>query len=564
MLNYKAQIAELIKKQLDEIEVEQISYAIEIPPKPEMGDYAFPCFKLARILRRSPQQIAAELAQKINMHPFLKRVQAAGPYVNFFLNYTTLAQDVLSSVYLGGTGFARKPGNDKTIVIDYSSPNIAKPFHIGHLRSTIIGQSLYNIYTYLGYNCVGINHLGDWGTQFGKQILAYKLWGDDTAISQNPIKEFVKLYIRFHDEAEQNPDLNDQARAWFKKLENGDREARDIWKWMGEESLKEFAVLYEKLNVSFDHNTGESFYLDKVPEIVEMLQAKGLLIESDGAYVVELGEDMPPCLIIKADGTTIYTSRDIAAAFYRKRTFNFDKALYLTDYAQNLHFKQWIKVIELMGMDFAQDLIHASFGRVRLTEGPMQTRKGTSILLEELLNEAYKKTLSIIAERNPNLPDREKVAEQVAVGAIIFNDLYNNRMSDIVFNWEEVLNFDGETGPYLQYTYARSCRVLEKCPVDVTDDIDYSILDEPETISLIKSIYHLPEVITRAGAEYEPSVLSRHIMQIARNFNRFYHNNQIICEDDEKLKARLLMCYAANKVIKIGLDLLNMPSPERM
>lgn len=564
MLNYQKQIALLLTEQLQNVDKNTILSLIEIPPKDDMGDYAFPCFKLAKVLRKSPKLIAEELAKNIELRPFLQRVSAEGPYVNFYINNSHFAKNVLETIFEAGTDYAKLSNNNKTVVIDYSSPNIAKPFHVGHLRSTILGQSLYNIYTHLGYDCIGVNHLGDWGTQFGKQILAYKLWGNDEVIKKDPIKEFVKLYVKFHDEADKNPKLVDEARAWLKKLEEGDEEAIAIWKWTGEESLKEFNMFYKKLGVKFDYNTGESFYIDKVPAVIAELQQKNLLTTSEGAQVVELGEDIPPCLIMKADGTTIYASRDIAAVLYRKKTFDFDKVIYLTDYSQNLHFKQWIKVVELMGYDFAKDIVHASFGRVSLASGRMQTRKGNVILLEQLLNEALTKTNQVIEERNPDLPNKEKVAEQVAVGSIIFNDLYNNRISDIVFNWDEVLNFEGETGPYLQYAYARSCRVLEKCNVEISTDINYELLNDVESINLLKSIYKFPQEILKAAEEYEPSLIGRQVMRIARNFSKFYNTNHILTEDQELCKARALLCFAANTAIKVGLNLLNMPAPTRM
>ncbi len=564
MLNYHNIIAAIIAKQIPELELTAIRDLIEVPPQPELGDYALPCFKLAKIKRQSPVQIAAELVTNIGEDPHFSTINAQGPYVNFYSNPTLLAQDVLSTISDLGLGYGSHAANGKTITIDYSSPNIAKPFHVGHLRTTIIGQVLYNIYSHLGYQCVGINHLGDWGTQFGKQILAYLLWGDDEVINANPVSELVKLYVRFHTEAESNPDLDAQARDWFRRLEEGDSEALRIWRWISEVSLKDFSRLYKRLNIKFDHFTGESFYLDQIPAVVEELKAKNLLLESDDALVVDLGEDMPPCLIVKADGTTIYTSRDIATALYRKKTYDFSKSLYVVDYSQSLHFKQCFKVIELMGYDWARDLIHIPFGRVRLLSGKMSSRKGNVILLEDMLEEALARTTQIIAERNPNLADKEVIADQIAIGALIFNDLYNNRINDVVFDWDIVLNFDGETGPYVQYTYARSCRVLEKAPVAIESNVDFTLLNEPETIALIKSLYDFPDAVERAADEYEPSVLARQTMQVARNFNRFYHNHQIISDDAEVQKARLLLCKASNTVLKLGLNLLNMPAPERM
>jgi arginyl-tRNA synthetase len=564
MFDCKKIISELLMKEIDDLSYEQIYDLIEVPPRVEMGDFALPCFKLAQIMRKSPVQIANDLAQKEYGHKLFDKISSEGPYLNFFLDYKEFAKLLLGHIYKENKKYGSQSEKNENIVIDYSSPNIAKPFHIGHLRSTVIGQSLYNLYNHLGYTSIGINHLGDWGTQFGKQILAYKKWGNKEIIDQDPINELVKLYVKFHNEAEENPDLEVKAREWFKKLENGNEEALKIWKSISKASMEEFNKLYEILGIKFDFNTGESFYRDKVDPVIEELEEKNILKESQGALIVDLGEDMPPCLIKKADGTTIYTSRDIAAAFYRKNTFDFSKALYVTDYSQSLHFKQWIKVIELMGYDWADDIYHVPFGRVRLSEGRMQTRKGNVILLKEVLTEAIEKTKSIIEERNPDLENKDQVAQDVAVGALIFNDLYNNRINDIVFDWDELLNFEGETGPYVQYTYARSCRVLEKAVDDIKTEVDYSILTDTESIELMKALYEFPSSIIDASEQLEPSIISRQIMKIARSFNRFYHNNQIIIDDENIRHARLLLCYSANITLEIGLKLLNMPTPTKM
>ena len=563
MLDIKRIISELLAETTN-LSYDEIYEMIEVPPRAEMGDYALPCFKLARTLKKAPNIIAIDLSNSGLRHSIFNRIEAQGPYLNFYLNYAEFAKLLLHDIESAKGSFGGEDKKDQSVVIDYSSPNIAKPFHIGHLRSTVIGQSLYNIYTHLGYTCVGINHLGDWGTQFGKQILAYKMWGDDNIINADPINELVKLYVKFHDEADNDPELENQARAWFKKLENGDTEALQIWKSISEVSMKEFNKLYNMLGISFDYNTGESFYIDKVDPVISELEEKNLLLESDGAQIVHLGEDMPPCLIRKADGTTIYTSRDIAAAFYRKSEYNFVKALYVTDYSQSLHFTQWIKVIKLMGYDWADNIHHVPFGRVRLAEGRMQTRKGNVILLKEVLNEAIEKTQGIIEQRNPDLPNKERVAQEVAVGALIFNDLYNNRINDIVFDWNELLSFEGETGPYVQYTYARSCRVLEKAQESISLNVEYNLIADTESIELLKAIYDLPNAIKEASIQFEPSLVSRQIMKVARAFNRFYHNNQILVDEKSTQNARLLLCNAANRVLKIGLDLLNVPTPERM
>ncbi len=562
MLNLEKMIATKISPFLG-ISTSETEELLEIPPQIEMGDYALPCFKFAKQMRKSPAQIAADIAREITPEGLIREVEAAGPYVNFRLDYSELAKLVLEDIRDSGEQYGGAEDKNENIVIDYSSPNIAKPFHIGHLRSTVIGGALYNIYKHLGYNSIGINHLGDWGTQFGKQILAYQLWGNEEKVAADPINELVKLYVKFHEEAEMDPELEDRARESFARLEQGDSEMLRLWEKISHLSMVEFAHLYEVLGVKFDYNTGESFYRDKVGAIIEELEEKNLLKESEGALVVDLGEEIPPCLIQKADGTSIYTSRDIAAAFYRQREFAFSKALYVTDYSQALHFRQWIQVIKLMGYEWADYIHHVPFGRVRLTEGKMQTRKGNVILLKDVLSEAIDKTSAIIDERNPDLPDIAEVARQVAVGALIFNDLYNNRINDIVFNWDEILNFDGETGPYVQYTYARSCRVLERA--EQSDKIpEYHLLTDDDSVNLIKSLYRFPKAVIEAADLFEPSFVSRELMAVARTFNRFYHNNQILSDDSELQTARLALCKAANNVLAIGMRLLNMPSPKRM
>lgn len=564
MIDYKQKISELLHKQLPVISMEDIYTLVEKPPKADMGDFSLPCFKLARQLRKNPSQIATELSTSLTTKPYFARIIAIGPYVNFYLNRALFAQDLLKTIYDNPLEFGKQVPKNKTIVIDFSSPNIAKPFHIGHLRTTVIGNALYHIYQHLGYKCVGINHLGDWGTQFGKQVLAYKLWGDDEIIEKDPINELVKLYVLFHEKAKEFPTLEDQARECFKQLEEGDEDALRIWRWISNVSLKEFKALYKRLNINFDYHTGESFYRDKVSGVINELKEKNLLIESEGAQVVDLGEDIPPCLITKKDGTTIYTSRDIAAAFYRKNTFDFYEALYVVDYSQSLHFKQWIKVIDLMGYEWASHIHHVPFGRVRFAEGKMQTRKGNVILLKDVLNEAVEKTQKIIEARNPNLPNKDDVAEQVAIGAIIFNDLYNNRISDVIFDWDKLLNFDGETGPYVQYTYARSCRVLEKATEALTKEIDYAQFEDDRYFELLKALYAFPDAIIKAGENREPSLISRQIMTIAQTFNRFYHDFQIIVDDPKTQQTRLMICYVVNQVLETGLKLLGIKTPKRM
>lgn len=565
MINFKEKLIKLIINNY-ELDERLISDLIEIPPQEEMGDYALPCFKLARNFRKAPGKIALELKEAIGKNKYFSEITNNGPYLNFFVNKELFARTILETILSQKEKYgAQEIGSGKNVVIDFSSPNIAKPFHVGHLRSTVIGNSLYKIYEFLGYNCIGINHLGDWGTQFGKMIAAYKKWGNDQEIKDNPIQTLLKLYVKFHDEAEKKPGLEDEGRLWFKKLEDGDEEANKLWKWFVTLSLEEFNTIYDILNVSFDYNTGESFYNDKMADIVQSLKEKGLLQKSKGAYVVDLEDyDMPPCLIIKSDGATLYPTRDITAAIYRKETYNFSKALYVTDYSQKLHFAQWMKVIELMGYDWADQLEHVPFGRVSSEEGALKTRKGNVILLKDLLAKSVEKVKRIINQNNPELNDKDEIAEKVGIGAIIFNDLSNSKIKDVVFNWDRMLSFDGETGPYIQYTHARANSVLEKGQTEINTLTDYSDLSNPEAFNLIKLLAAFPETIIKAMERNEPSYIARHIIDLAQGFNKFYHEYPILVEDETTKKARLLLVFATKTVIKNGLSLLGIEAPDKM
>ncbi|AZO95512.1 arginine--tRNA ligase [Halocella sp. SP3-1] len=565
MINFKEKLIKLIINNY-ELDERLISDLIEIPPQEEMGDYALPCFKLARNFRKAPGKIALELKEAIGKNKYFSEITNNGPYLNFFVNKELFARTILETILSQKEKYgAQEIGSGKNIVIDFSSPNIAKPFHVGHLRSTVIGNSLYKIYEFLGYNCIGINHLGDWGTQFGKMIAAYKKWGNDQEIKDNPIQTLLKLYVKFHDEAEKKPGLEDEGRLWFKKLEDGDEEANKLWKWFVTLSLEEFNTIYDILNVSFDYNTGESFYNDKMADIVQSLKEKGLLQKSKGAYVVDLEDyDMPPCLIIKSDGATLYPTRDITAAIYRKETYNFSKALYVTDYSQKLHFSQWMKIIELMGYDWADQLEHVPFGRVSSEEGALKTRKGNVILLKDLLAKSVEKVKRIINQNNPELNDKDEIAEKVGIGAIIFNDLSNSKIKDVVFNWDRMLSFDGETGPYIQYTHARANSVLEKGQTEINTLTDYSDLSNPEAFNLIKLLSAFPETIIKAMERNEPSYIARHIINLAQGFNKFYHEYPILVEDETTKKARLLLVFATKTVIKNGLSLLGIEAPDKM
>lgn len=560
----KEKIINLLDQTIEELDKEKISEILEIPPKEDMGDYAFPCFQLAKIFRKAPNMIAQEIADKIPESPDLSKVEAAGPYVNFYVDKEQFAKEVLNKI--GENYGASNDGEGKTICIDYSSPNVAKNFHVGHLRTTIIGNSLYHIFTKLGYHVERINHLGDWGTQFGKLIVAYKKWGSKEAVEEKGIPELLDLYVRFHKEAEEDDSLNDQAREWFVKMEQGDEEALSIWEWFKDISLKEYKRIYKILNLDFDHYTGESFYRDKTGAVVEELKEKGLLKESQGAMIVDLDDyDMAPCLITKKDGSSIYATRDLAAIFYRKNTYHFDKCIYVTGLEQKLHFAQVFKVVELMGYEWAKEqLIHVPYGLVSLEGGKLSTRSGNIVYAEDILKESVSKIKEIIDEKNPDLQDKDEVAHKVGIGAIIFNDLYNQRIKDVTFTWEKIHSFDGETGPYVQYTYARAASVLRKTGLSQVGDIDTSLITDDTSIALLKEIEKYPAAIKTAADRLEPSVISRYVMGVAQAFNRFYHENQCNVEDENLMKARVKLVILAKDIIEDGLGLLGIQCPEQM
>ncbi len=565
-MDFKYEAAKLIAKAAD-MEIDEVLGMIEVPANKEMGDYAFPCFKLAKKFRKAPNLIAADICGKLEGSDSFTKIECVAAYINFFTDKSSYAKTVIESVNNAGAKYGESSeGEGKTIVIDYSSPNIAKPFHVGHLRSTVIGSALYNIFEKLGYKCIGINHLGDWGTQFGKLIEAYKLWGSKEAVEEKGISELTRIYVKFHEEAEKDDSLNDRARAWFVKMQDGDEEAISLWKWFYDISIKEFERVYEKLGVKFDYYTGESFYNDKMDAVVEELKAKNLLVESNGAMIVDLEDaKMPPCLILRTDGGTLYATRDITAALYRKKTYDFDKCIYVTAIDQNLHFAQWFKVIEKMGYDWSKDLVHVPFGLVSLEDGKLSTRKGKVVLMEDLLNEAVKKTTGIIDEKNPDLPNKEEVAKQVGIGAVIFDDLYNGRIKDIVFSWDRMLNFDGETGPYVQYTHARACSVLKKAGYDKkAENIDYSVLTDDAAADVCKTIALFNDKIKEAANRYEPSVIARYLVDVAQSFNKFYHDNIILADDENVKNARLALVDAVRTVIKSGLAILGIDAPEQM
>ncbi len=560
----KRQIAEAISEAINE-QSNEVLTLLEVPPNSEMGDFAFPCFRLAKIFRKSPQAIALELAEKIEKPTCVCQIKAEAAYVNFYLDKSFFAKEVIQCVLNEGKNYGSSSvGNGKTVVIDYSSPNIAKPFHVGHLRSTVIGNALYNIFKCLGYNCIGINHLGDWGTQFGKLIVAYKKWGSKQAVDENGISELTRIYIKFHDEAEKDKNLDDEARLWLVKMQQGDEEALCLWKWFNDISLLEFEKIYKKLNIEFDYYTGESFYNDKMDAVVCELREKQLLEKSDGAMIVNLEQfNMPPCLILRKDGGTLYPTRDISAAIYRKKTYDFDKCLYITAQDQNLHFGQWFKVVELMGYNWADNLVHIPFGLVSFEAGKLSTRKGNVVLMEDLLNEAVQKTKNTIEQKNPGLQNKEEVATCVGIGAVKFNDLYNSRIKDVVFSWERMLNFEGETGPYVQYANARACGILEKAGA-CEGEIDYSKLTDDTTFEVVKLLYSFPSKIAEAAAKYEPFIITRHLVNLAQAFNRFYHENEIITSDNATKIARLSVVSAVNTILERGLAILGIFAPSKM
>ena len=544
---------------------EEIRGLLAVPPDPALGDYAFPCFRLAKPLRSAPPKIAGALCGAWQ-HADVASVQPVNGYMNFFLNRANFAAEIMAELAEKGDRFgASEKGNGKTVCLDYSSINIAKRFHIGHLSTTMIGHSLKRIFDFLGYTTVGINHLGDWGTQFGKMICAYKKWGSKEEVDKNGIDAMSALYVRFHQEAEKDPALEDEGRAWFKKIEDNDPEAMEIFSWFKEVTLKDAARVYDKLGVSFDSYAGESFYNDKMEPVVQELRDKGLLTESQGAQVVDLSEDnMPPCLILKSDGATIYATRDLAAAIYRQNTYHFDKCLYVVAYQQDLHFRQVFRVLEKMGYPWAKDCVHVAFGMVSFEGEALSTRKGNMILLDDLLDQAVAKAREIIEEKSPGLENKDEVARQVGIGAVIYTDLSNNRIKDIDFCWDRALNFDGESGPYVQYTHARCCSVLRKAPDFAGVAPDWGALTDDEAQALLRLISRFPDVIRDAADKYEPSMVTRAVTDIAQAFNKYYYEHRILDGEPAQAAARVALTGAARRVIRTGLWLIGVEAPERM
>ena len=566
MQDFKVAIANCLKEKIEDLSLEEIVGLIEVPPNKDMGDYAFPCFKLAKVFRKAPNMIAAELAEGIEAQGAIAKVMPMGGYVNFFVNKSQLAETVIKDVLTQKENYGHSDlGKGKTIVLDFSSPNIAKPFHIGHIRTTVIGNSLYKIYDSQGYDTVRVNHLGDYGTQFGKLIVAFKLWGSKEAVEANPIPELLKLYIQFHDEAEKHPEMEDEARAWFTKLENGDEEAKELWQWFRDESLKEFSRVYDLLDLEFDSYNGESFYSDKMARVIDIINEKGILKESKGTNIVDLEEyNMPPALITKNDGSTLYMTRDLAAALYRKENYDFEKCIYVVGSQQSLHFQQLFKVLELVGFEWAKDMVHVPFGMVALEEGTMSTRKGRVVFLEDVLKQAIEKTKETMLAKNPNALNVDEIAKQVGVGAVVFQELSNSRIKDYTFSWDRTLSFDGETGPYVQYTHARCCAVLRKANEEVTTDINYDLLNDVDSAEVLKVIASFNKNILNAMRKNEPHIITRFVLDLAQAFNKFYHDNAILVDDAELRKARLALVAATRQALENGLKLLGMHAPERM
>lgn len=568
MVDYKKIIAKGIGD-VTSINCDALVEFIEVPPDKNLGDYAFPCFKLAKELRKAPPAIAQDIKENIKLDDnIIEKVEIVGGYLNFYINKIDLAKSVLQEIAEKKENFGKQTiGEGQTVVIDYSSPNIAKPFHIGHLRSTVIGGALYNIYKFLGYNTVGINHLGDYGTQFGKLIEGYKRWGDEYNIEKNPIDELTKIYIRINELCKEDESVLEQCRNNFKKLEDGDEYCTKLWNEFRDLSLKEFQRVYDLLGSKFDSYNGEAFYSDKMGEVIDKLQVTGKLVESEGAKVIDLeSKGMAPCLIIKSNGSTTYATRDLAAIMYRARTYDFAKALYVTSYEQTLHFKQVFEVAKMLGLEkkYTDNLVHVPFGMVHLKNGKMSTREGNIIKLEDLLNEAISRSKEIIETKNPNLKNKDEVAKRVGVGAVIFNDLSNSRIKDELFDWDQILNFNGETGPYIQYMYVRTKSILEKVDSPRIEKVDFSKIIDKEAAEVLLKLYEFEEVLRNSADKNEPSIISRYLIDLSQSFSAFYNEHHIIGEEESMQNARIYLTYACNVVLKTGAELLGIQMPEKM
>lgn len=568
MVDFKKIIGEKIAK-ASELEVEEIVSYIEIPPNEEMGDYAFPCFKLAKILKKAPPVIVNELKEKIEVDENIEKIDIAGGYLNFYINKLILAKNVLQEIENSGEKYgANNSGNGKNILVEYSSPNIAKPFHIGHLRNTVIGAALYNIYKFLGYNTIGINHLGDYGTQFGKMIEGYKRWGNEYDIESNPIDSFMEIYVRINNLCKEEDSVLEICRDNFKKIEEGDEECNELWNKFKDLSLKEFQRVYDLLGVKFDSLNGEAFYSDKMDEVVEKLESKGILKDSEGAKIVDLEDkDLGVCMIKKSNGSTIYATRDLAAILYRSRAYDFDKCLYVVAYEQNLHFKQIFEVAKYLDIPdkCLNGLEHVAYGMVRLSSGKMSTREGTVIKVDELLQEAIDRVQKVIEEKNPDMENREEEAKKIGVGAVIFSNLCTTIIKDQVFDWDTVLNFNGETGPYIQYIYVRTKSVLEKAGyIPKLDEINLELLQDKESLKVLINLYNFENILMSVVEKNEPSILARYLVLLSQSYSNFYNENKIIDDDKEVQNARVFLTQAVGNVLKTGAGLLGIKMPNKM
>ena len=568
MIDYNELIAEKIANAIN-LDKNEIKQYIEIPPQSDMGDFAFPCFKLAKTLRKSPVQIADDIKEKISEDEYIKKIETKSGYLNFYINNTKLVEEVLEEINNHENDFGKSnEGTGKTVLIDYSAPNIAKPFHVGHLRTTLIGSALYKIYKYLGYNTIGINHLGDYGTQFGKMIEAYKMWGSEYDLSEDAINKMVDMYVRINNLCKEDEAVLERCRENFRLLEEGDKYCTELWEHFKELSLKEFDKIYDILGVKFDSLNGEAFYSDKTDEVVEILKEKGKLTESEGAEIVDLADEgiETPCIIKKANGSTIYATRDLAAILYRARTYDFDKCLYVVAYEQNLHFKQIFAVAKyLVDEKYVKGLKHVSYGMVQLPTGKMSTRLGNVVKIEDLITETIEKAKEIIATKNPELENKDEVAKKVGIAAIIFNTLSTTNNKDQIFDWNTALNFQGETGPYIQYTYVRTKSVLEKVgKIPTVSEVDFSTLTDDSSIKVLKSLYAFKETLEMTVEKNEPAILARYLIEVSQNYSNFYNDNKVLVEDENVKNSRAYLTYAVGIVLKTGASLLGIQMPDKM
>jgi arginyl-tRNA synthetase len=563
-MDFKKEVANKISQIVD-MELEKVLELIEIPPQSNMGDYAFPCFQFSKTMRKAPNMIAADLAGKFTPDNVVGKVEAAGGYLNFFVNKSEFIKSVLTEVQEKGKDFATSTeGNGKTVLVEFSSPNIAKPFHIGHLVTTLTGSAIEKIYRHLGYDTQRLNHIGDYGTNFGKQIAAYKHWGNEEALEKEPINELLRVYIKFHEEVEKDPSLEIEARQLFKKLEDGDPEMMGLWQKFRDLSIVEFKKLYKEFNIEFDSYNGESFYTDKMDEVVQMLRDKNMLVLSNGAQIVDLEQyGMPPCLILKSDGASIYATRDLAAGLYRHRTYNFHKCLYVVGNTQALHFKQVFKVLKLMGFDWSDDMSFVGTSLVKFADRKLATRSGDIIYAKDVLDEAAEKTLEIIEAKNNNLDNKAEVAKKVAMGAVAYTILKNSKDKDIIFSWEDIMSFEGDAGPYVQYTCVRGKSVLRKAG-ELAATVDYSTLVTDEEFNLVKLLDSFKATLKEAAGRYEPFVITRHVTELAKAYNKFYNSHPIMNAEAELKAARLHLTKSVCDVIELGLNMIGIEVPENM